>query len=51
MAACAATDTMGVGETPNAACQAFLDGSERAPMQWELERRFLAFESAQPTSP
>ena len=49
--ACAATDTMGVGGTPNAACQAFLDASERATMQWELERRFIAFESAQPARP
>jgi adenosine deaminase len=30
---------------PSAACKAFLDGSEKAAAQWELERRFLAFES------
>jgi adenosine deaminase len=48
VSACAATDAMGVGGMPNAACQTFLDGSERARMQWELERRFLVFESAQP---
>jgi adenosine deaminase len=45
VAACQPTATMGVGETPNASCQAFLDGSERARMQWELERRFRVFES------
>jgi len=46
--ACTATDTMGVGDAPNAACQAFLDTSERATLQWELERRFRVFEAAQP---
>ncbi|RYE89003.1 MAG: hypothetical protein EOO75_12545 [Myxococcales bacterium] len=45
--ACAPTATMGVGDPPSPACQAFLDGSERARMQWELERRFRAFESQQ----
>ncbi|MFO0553073.1 MAG: hypothetical protein U0271_32095 [Polyangiaceae bacterium] len=44
--ACAPTDTMGLGDTPNAACQAFLDGSEKARFQWALEARFRAFESA-----
>jgi adenosine deaminase len=47
IADCAATDTMGLGETPNATCQAFLDGSERARMQWKLEGRFRQFESKQ----
>jgi adenosine deaminase len=32
-------------DKPTAACQAFLDGSEKAAQQWELERRFRAFES------
>jgi adenosine deaminase len=30
---------------PAAACQAFLGGSEKAAAQWELERRFRAFEA------
>jgi adenosine deaminase len=46
--ACVATDTMGVGDVPNAGCQQFLDTSERASLQWELERRFRVFEAAQP---
>ena len=45
--ACAPTDTMGVGDPPNTTCAAFLAGSERATTQWELERRFLVFESQQ----
>jgi adenosine deaminase len=32
-------------EKPAAACKAFLDGSEKAAAQWELERRFRAFEA------
>ena len=44
VAACAATATMAVGGVPNGACQQFLDGSERATLQWELESRFLRFE-------
>ena len=32
-------------DKPSAACAAFLKSSERARQQWELERRFLAFES------
>src|SRR5437667_3322945 len=32
-------------ERPSAACTAFLTGSERAQQQWELERRFHAFEA------
>jgi adenosine deaminase len=37
-------DTLG-GAKPSAACAAFLKSSERAQQQWELERRFRAFES------
>jgi adenosine deaminase len=33
------------GEKPTAACKAFLDSSEKAAAQWELERRFRAFEA------
>ena len=33
------------GDRPTAACKAFLDGSEKAAAQWELERRFRAFEA------
>jgi adenosine deaminase len=33
------------GDKPSAGCQAFLDGSEKAAAQWELERRFRAFEA------
>jgi adenosine deaminase len=38
------------GETPGAenpptGCKVFLDGSEKAAAQWELERRFRAFEA------
>ncbi|MGA9063624.1 MAG: adenosine deaminase [Terracidiphilus sp.] len=40
--ACAG-ETLG-GDTPSAACQAFRNGSEKAAAEWELERRFLAFE-------
>jgi adenosine deaminase len=32
-------------EKPSAACKAFLDGSQKAAPQWELERRFHAFEA------
>ena len=32
-------------EMPARACKAFLDGSEKATAQWELERRFRAFEA------
>jgi adenosine deaminase len=32
-------------ETPAAACKAFLDSSEKAAAQWELERRFRAFDA------
>ncbi len=47
VAACAPTATMGVGERPSPACQTFLDASERAQAQWELERRFRVFEARQ----
>jgi adenosine deaminase len=32
-------------ENPSASCKAFLDGSEKAAAQWELERRFRVFEA------
>jgi adenosine deaminase len=32
-------------EKPSTRCKVFLDGSEKAAAQWELERRFLAFEA------
>jgi adenosine deaminase len=32
-------------DKPSAECRAFLDGSEKAAAQWELERRFRAFEA------
>jgi adenosine deaminase len=44
VAACA-HDKLGAGK-PSAACAAFLESSERAQQQWELERRFTEFESA-----
>jgi adenosine deaminase len=47
VAACAATATMAVGDAPNATCQAFLAGSARARLQWELEHRFGRFERLQ----
>jgi adenosine deaminase len=37
-------ETLGA-EQPSAGCKAFLDGSEKAAAQWELERRFRAFEA------
>jgi adenosine deaminase len=33
------------GEKPSAECKAFLNKSEKAAAQWELERRFRAFEA------
>jgi len=33
------------GEKPTTACQAFLDKSEKAAAEWELERRFRDFEA------
>ena len=47
VAACAPPDTLALGESPSADCQAFLAGSERAQAQWELEHRFRTFESHQ----
>jgi adenosine deaminase len=37
-------DALGA-KNPSARCKAFLDGSEKAAAQWELERRFKAFEA------
>jgi adenosine deaminase len=37
-------DALG-GEKPAARCKKFLDSSEKAAAQWELERRFRAFEA------
>ena len=42
VAACKA-QTLG-SDKPTADCKAFLDGSEKAAVQWELERRFRVFE-------
>ena len=44
VAACSA-ESLGA-EKPTAACDAFLKASEKAQQQWELERRFRAFESS-----
>ena len=33
------------GDRPSRACRNFLDGSQKAEEQWELERRFRAFEA------
>jgi len=43
VSACA-QDSLG-RETPSARCAAFLKTSEKAQQQWELDRRFRAFES------
>jgi adenosine deaminase len=32
-------------QNPSAGCKSFLDGSEKATAQWELERRFRDFEA------
>jgi adenosine deaminase len=45
VAPCAPTDEVGLGEELTPACKAFLDQSERAAAQWELERRLRIFES------
>ncbi len=45
VSACA-QDALGAAK-PSAACGAFLEANERARQQWELERRFGAFESSQ----
>jgi adenosine deaminase len=37
-------ETLGENK-PSSGCQAFLDGSQKAAAQWELERRFRVFES------
>ena len=37
-------ETVG-GDNPSAACRNFLNGSEKAAAQWELERRFRIFEA------
>ena len=45
-AATAACKGQGMGaEKPSAVCKAFLDKSEKAAAQWELERRFREFEA------
>ncbi len=44
VAACS-HDTLG-SDKPSAPCAAFLDSSEKATQQWELERRFSSFESS-----
>jgi len=36
---------------PSAACQRFLDGSEKARLQWKLEREFGQFEASAWTGP
>jgi adenosine deaminase len=38
------SQTLG-GDQPTGACKGFLDGSEKAAAQWELERRFRVFEA------
>jgi len=35
-------------ESPSTSCTALLKSSEKATQQWELERRFAAFEASQP---
>ena len=45
--ACASTATMGVGDPANADCSKVLSASEKATIQWELERRFREFERLQ----
>jgi adenosine deaminase len=47
IAACSGS-TLGA-EKPSAACNQFLQASEKAGQQWELERRFQAFEAAPET--
>jgi adenosine deaminase len=43
-AAACKTQVLG-SDKPTAGCKTFLDGSEKAAAQWELERRFRAFEA------
>jgi adenosine deaminase len=45
-AAACAGDVLG-SDAPSASCKDFLAGSERATMQWDLERRSAVFEAAQ----
>ncbi len=45
-AACRGTGPL--GGTASGGCAAFLGGSEKAAQQWELERRFAAFEASLP---
>jgi len=45
-AVCAAP--IGASSKPASACEAFLSANERAAQQYEMERRFAAFESTQP---
>jgi adenosine deaminase len=43
-AAACASDAIG-SDKPSPACSAFLNSSEKASEQWELERRFREFEA------
>jgi adenosine deaminase len=45
-AAPACSEDMLGGDKPTSTCAAFLKSSEKAQQQWELERRFRAFESS-----
>ncbi|RDI42571.1 adenosine deaminase family protein [Aquicella lusitana] len=38
-----AKDSLG-SDKPSSACRVFLDANEKASLQWELEKRFVAFE-------
>jgi adenosine deaminase len=40
-----ACESDAAAEKPSSACEAFLKGSEKAAQQWELEKRFRAFEA------
>jgi adenosine deaminase len=44
-AASSCSQDMLCGAKPSAACAAFLQSNEKATQQWELERRFVAFEA------
>ncbi len=48
VAACA-KEALGA-EKPGKACESFLGGSEKARLQWRLERDFAAFEASWPTN-
>ena len=41
----ACAEPIAADSRPAAACQSFLDANEKAAQQWELERRFWAFEA------